>query len=679
MTLSFGSSRGLAPSTIRETFELFAFFRPEFGVEGLIANLPLEGMTPRQVYYAAHGRPPDSIATAVLQPGITAADVYAAALKSEEFRENFVARFLEAFREKRRLLFVHVPKCAGSDLSSHLICRFPSLNTQILDPEWASTEDFFAAIRDIVLETNISESIYVHGHNPLSFYKSWDLIRFQDEIFTILRDPIARVISQINYVLTRIFSDEIPVTPDTRGWRDEFGIRDDKLQEAAAAIHEISHLCLHDSGVVVPNIICEYLGKGTHDSAVEQTVINDLEITDTNRYDIWSQTRWNMGQSTRRNASKNYVNLSDFSESDREYIKEICSEDLKFYDLLIRRLEQNQALSIKGSAILPGGAAFAIAAPDAGDAEPAAGPPAEISADATRGFAEQAPAVAIYSGSATTAPQPEVERTASASPNLDPLPPVAAAPSAALLEPVGQAVAVESEPSLAEAELPLGELMMRFESLGENCEFGLVQRRCGAEPLGLFRFASAPLPKLLAGLEAGFEGLSDADNLDVQLSSNGREYMVYDKRFQLLYHAWVSAAEMSASEVHQRETRRLPLLIRKLIEDLREAEKIFIFHGMEPLGEEEARRLLALLRGYGPNTLLWIEVADAEHPPGTVAWIGEGLLKAYIDRFAPGENAHDLSLDCWIAICREAYRLWRIGAGGDRTRSIPVPESAAAQ
>src|ERR1041384_3955367 len=79
---------------------------------------------------------------------------------------------------------------------------------------------------------------------------------------------------------------------------------------------------------------------------------------------------------------------------------------------------------------------------------------------------------------------------------------------------------------------PLRELMLRFESIGENCEFGLVQRRCGAEPLGLFRFASAPLPKLLAGLGARFEGLSHPDNLDVQLSQNGREYLVTDRKFQ---------------------------------------------------------------------------------------------------------------------------------------------------
>ena len=78
-------------------------------------------------------------------------------------------------------------------------------------------------------------------------------------------------------------------------------------------------------------------------------------------------------------------------------------------------------------------------------------------------------------------------------------------------------------------------------------------------------------------------------------------------------------------------------------------------------------RLLAQLRSYGPNALLWVETADAEHAPGSVGWQGEGLLKAYIDRFAPGEDAHDLSLDCWIAICREAYRLYRTETGAVRT------------
>jgi Sulfotransferase family len=227
-------------------------------------------------------------------------------------------------------------------------------------------------------------------------------------------------------------------------------------------------------------------------------------------------------------------------------------------------------------------------------------------------------------------------------------------------------------PSGEPPDLSDRELVLRFESIGENCEFGLVQRRCGAEPLGLFRFASAPLPKLMAGLEQGFEGLSDPDNLEVQLSSNGREYMVYDRKYQLLYHAWVLAEEASAEAVHQREIRRLPLLIRKLIEDLKLAEKIFIFHGMEPLSQEDAQGLLARLRNFGPNTLLWLELADAAQRPGTVEWAGEGLLKGYMDRFAPGDDAHDLSLDCWVAVCREAYRLWRDDKAGQVSAAMPA-------
>ena len=262
-----------------------------------------------------------------------------------------------------------------------------------------------------------------------------------------------------------------------------------------------------------------------------------------------------------------------------------------------------------------------------------------------------------------------------------PSPAIAAAPPAAsAVASVGQAASVEAPARAASAPepaLPLCELMRCFESLGENCEFGLVQRRCGAEPLGLFRFASAPLPKLLVGLEARLEGLSEPDNLEVQLSPNRREYMVHDRKFQLLYHAWVLADEMTAEDVHKREARRLPLLVRKLLEDLDRAEKIFVCHGMRPLSEMEARTLLAGLRRYGPNTLLWVEVGDADHPPGNVAWCTEGLLKAYIDRFAPGEDAHDLSLDCWIAICREAVRLYRIGAGGQPTAADV--KSAAAQ
>jgi hypothetical protein len=206
------------------------------------------------------------------------------------------------------------------------------------------------------------------------------------------------------------------------------------------------------------------------------------------------------------------------------------------------------------------------------------------------------------------------------------------------------------------ATLPPDQLMMRFESLGENCEFGLAQRRCGAEPLGLLRFASAPLEKLLAGLEGRFEGMGEPDQVEVQVSENGSEYLVIDRRFGFLYHPWILVHEAEPEQVRQRETMRLPFLRRKLLEDLEEGRKIFVYHAMIPLSAADALRLFAAIRAYGPGSLLWVELENGGHRAGTVEQVRAGLFKAYIDRFAPSENAHDLSLNCWVEICRNACR-----------------------
>jgi hypothetical protein len=207
------------------------------------------------------------------------------------------------------------------------------------------------------------------------------------------------------------------------------------------------------------------------------------------------------------------------------------------------------------------------------------------------------------------------------------------------------------------------ELMLRFESLGQNCEFGLVQRRCDAEPLGLLRFASTPLPQLLAAFDGGFEGVGGPSTIEIIPSANNTEYMVSDTRYGLLYHAWVKLGEMASEDVHRRESRRMPILVRKLLQDLRASEKTFIFRGMRALPEEEVMPLAAALRRFGPNTLLFVTLADAAHPSGTVEQRMPGFLVGYIDRFAPSEDAHDLLFDDWLQICRNAHAI-RVEAGG---------------
>jgi len=206
-----------------------------------------------------------------------------------------------------------------------------------------------------------------------------------------------------------------------------------------------------------------------------------------------------------------------------------------------------------------------------------------------------------------------------------------------------------------EADLPLNELMLRFESLGQNCEFGLVQRACGAEPLGLLRFASAPLDKLLPALHRRFAGMGQAGQVRADLT-NG-EYMILDKVYGFYTHAWVKEGEKTPSEIEAREARRVPFLVRKLIEDLQAGEKLFVYHAMTALQLAQPGILASALRQYGPATLLWVDLADDAHPPGDVYWLGEGVMRAHIDRFAPGENAHDFALESWVTICQRAWGL----------------------
>lgn len=96
-----------------------------------------------------------------------------------------------------------------------------------------------------------------------------------------------------------------------------------------------------------------------------------------------------------------------------------------------------------------------------------------------------------------------------------------------------------------------------------------------------------------------------------------------------------------------------------LLKDLRLGHRIFVLKRNEPLPLSEVMPLFQLLRQYGPNTLLWIEQAGNGQPPGTVEVVREGLMKGYIERFAPYDQA-DTAVDAsvWLPVCRQAFAVW---------------------
>jgi capsular polysaccharide biosynthesis protein len=237
------------------------------------------------------------------------------------------------------------------------------------------------------------------------------------------------------------------------------------------------------------------------------------------------------------------------------------------------------------------------------------------------------------------------------------------------------------------AKKPIDELMLAFESLGDNCEFGLVQRRAGAEPLGLLRFAGIFLPveirleKLAAALTRKFEGLGAAETMTVSLAGapGRREFIVRESAYDLMYHTYVLEGEAEREEMHAREIKRLRFLRRKLLEDLAVGEKIWVWKSAVTSDAEQVRPLLTALRALGPNTLLWVVEADERHRPGSIERLDRDFIKGYIERFAPYENAPDIRPVSWFEVCQRTYHLCHPAPVSPEPQDLPVIQARPAQ
>lgn len=211
------------------------------------------------------------------------------------------------------------------------------------------------------------------------------------------------------------------------------------------------------------------------------------------------------------------------------------------------------------------------------------------------------------------------------------------------------------------------DFMYRFESLGENCEFGIVQRRCGAEPLGPFRFAIASADNLARALEAEMADLLDERLMEVKLS-DGR-YVVHNPKYDITFgHSGLHDGDLGADRALHLIVRRLQLLARKLKAILAGGEKILVFRSRID-DDALALRLGAALRRFGPTMLLWVAPARSPDAVGCVELLAEGVLKGQID---PDSDWDNLALDSWLMLCDRAYAAWQAlgatGAGKDIAR-----------
>ena len=350
----FRRAPGPMPSNQPELFHRLAAYSPRTGWDAFVENIDFSNVTPRQIYQVVLGGYPATAEQAIGGPGYDPARHFRDTLVSREFRERFLGAFLQAYRSKGRDVFIHVPKCAGTDLILNLGCRSIPLPKMLEIEGWTDDIAFIEIIAGLARAAAGEERLFVYGHMELGHYIDIAGIRPDDCIFTVLRDPIDLMVSQANYVIGRLRQDPTGSEPDAAEYLRLLGLT--RLPEgiSTADLKDLTLRALLNPLITEPNRACFYLGRGSKTrfaTALENLVIHNVEITTTMNYDRWLTERWGIASSSHHNRSEPILPNIEARRICGSALAAASAEDQKLFDTVSWALQQAGTASITGQQV----------------------------------------------------------------------------------------------------------------------------------------------------------------------------------------------------------------------------------------------------------------------------------------------------------------------------------------
>ena len=345
------SARPPAPRSPRELLLALRAYDKSKGLDEFLSRFDFTGVTPHQVYYSVLGRLPESAQFAQERPGYEPLAHYRAEILGTEFQSKLVPYVVNAFPEKKRLFFVHVPKCAGSDLAAHLRHQYGNAYFSLFDqtPAQLLPLSRLSQLQALVTGLAAKDTVAVSGHLRLDLMFNERLTRFGDVIFSVVRDPLEISISMVNFVLTHLLSEHSRQNPGIVEWLEMLGLGSVDTQLTTEQTRQMALRLLRDPKIVLPNHLCHFLGRGDVASTIDLCAATHIELTTVSRYEVWLKQRWDVAQSLHANESRKYLHLTDLSEDDRAYLYDITREDRLLYEKIDRVLTRTGRASLFGA------------------------------------------------------------------------------------------------------------------------------------------------------------------------------------------------------------------------------------------------------------------------------------------------------------------------------------------
>jgi hypothetical protein len=322
---------------------LFAQYQPEPGLDGLFASVDWSAASPRQLSHAFFGRPPHDAGEAAGDPAVVARRIF----ESGMFRRDLLARVVAAFPSRERILFVHLPKCAGTDFEVAMKRLHPSLY-QTLDWVEGGPDDLARQLHAFARQLPKTDMIFIGGHVPLRRIIDNGLYRFTDRLVTIVRHPREIAISFANYVVMCMRGDPQFTTFDCRTWGAAVGLDHFDLGWSEAEVKKLARRFTASPDMMPANPMCDLLGDGTAAGALANLARVDIEVTHVANYTAWLRKRWGIERTIRANSAPRVIGAGDLSPAEKAAIVESYSEDMQLYARVIATIEAGGGLSVTG-------------------------------------------------------------------------------------------------------------------------------------------------------------------------------------------------------------------------------------------------------------------------------------------------------------------------------------------
>jgi acyl carrier protein len=218
------------------------------------------------------------------------------------------------------------------------------------------------------------------------------------------------------------------------------------------------------------------------------------------------------------------------------------------------------------------------------------------------------------------------------------------------------------------------ELLRHFESLGDNCEFGVFAAMLGNTRPSLFRtggtseWMTLPRPNRLpfaAALAGGFAGFAEPE--DLRLEYIFGEWMVFSNRYDFCFHTGQKTQVVDLPALAARQSKMLLAGKQALLEDLRDPQKIFIRKSNGRDTVADIAELHTAMRRHGTAWLLWLAPATGTEPPGTVTLLPGKLLRVTISKLAPYTRADRVCALSWLTALTAAHLVLATPSGLSQT------------